>query len=302
MKASLLKRLWQYQRERFPLFAHGILILSFTFSAMAYSHLCRQDGLPLEYQKLFLAFTNTFLLFLLLRISDEFKDRDFDLKNRPHLPVPRGLVQLSELKTIGIIVLISLSVFNLIFALHHFYLYLFILIYMALMFKEFFIKHWLEKNQLWYVTSHMLIIPLIDTLASSFDWMDKKPNMIGLCWFFAVSFFNGLTLELGRKIKVKEKEEANSYSLSLGFKKAMTLFQLVVLITLILCFGASYHAQLAIGHYLVFFLLYLMAAVQGIYYYYHQTIKNAQLFEVISGLWAVGMYLNLGSSIFFNKW
>ncbi|TAF77106.1 MAG: hypothetical protein EAZ53_02920 [Bacteroidetes bacterium] len=292
--------MWQYQSERFPLLGHGILILSFTFSAMAYSHLCRQDHSPLDYYKLIIAFTNTFLLFLLLRISDEFKDRDFDLKNRPHLPVPRGLVLLSELKTIGIFVLIGLSSFNLIFAIKYFYLYFFILIYMALMFKEFFIKHWLEKNQLWYVTSHMLIIPLIDTLASSFDWMNNKPNMLGLFWFFAVSFFNGLTLELGRKIKVKEQEEANSYSLSLGFKKAMLLFQLVILITLLLCFAASYQSRLTFVHYLIFALLYSIAAAHGIYYYHYQTIKNAKLFEILSGLWAVGMYLNLGSSIFYK--
>ncbi len=300
MATSLSKRLWQYQKERFPLVAHGILIFSFTFSAMAYSHICRLDSSNLNYSQLIIAFVNTFCLFLLLRISDEFKDQEFDLQHRPHLPVPRGLVKLSELKTIGIVVLLSLTAFNFIFAFKHLYLYLFVLLYMALMFKEFFIKHWLEKNQIWYVTSHMLIIPLVDTLASSFDWMDGQANVGGLMWFFAVSFFNGLTLELGRKIKVKENEESNSYSRSLGFNKAMLLFQSVLFITFMLCIAASYYAQLAYGHYLIFGFMYLVAAIQGWYYQKNQTVKNAKIFEIISGLWAVGMYLNLGSALFFN--
>lgn len=235
---------------------------------------------------------------MLLRISDEFKDKEFDAKNRPHLPIPRGLVNLNELKIIGIIVLSCLVVFNLIFAIPHFYLFAIVLVYMALMFKEFFVKHWLEKNQLVYVASHMLIIPLVDTLASSFDWMNFTPNVNGLMWFFAVSFFNGLTLELGRKIKTKDKEEANSYSLSLGFNKALSLFHIVLLTTFLLCLGASYYAQLHTIHYIIFSILYVCTALQGIYFFKHRTDKTAKVFEILSGLWAVGMYLNLGSSLF----
>ena len=141
MQKHLLKRLWQYQKERFPLFAHGVLIFSFIFSAIAYSHICRNDSTNISMNQLLMAFANTFLLFLLLRISDEFKDKEFDAKNRPHLPVPRGLVQLNELKIIGVIILISLTTFNLIFAFNHFHIYFFVLLYMFLMFNEFFVKH-----------------------------------------------------------------------------------------------------------------------------------------------------------------
>ncbi len=297
MQKPLLIRLWQYQKERFPIFAHGILIFSFTFSAFAYSHICRNDSSVISFYQLFKAFINTFFLFLLLRISDEFKDKEFDAKHRPHLPVPRGLVQLQELKIIGFIVLIFLTLFNAVFAFNHFHIYFFVLTYMFLMFKEFYVKEWLEKNQIWYVTSHMLIIPLVDTLASSFDWMNSQADYLGLIWFFCVSFFNGLTLELGRKIKSKENEEANSYSLSLGVKKAMVLFQLVLFITFILCLGASHYAHLSIVHVWIFLTLYCLSALFGLYFYKQQTKKNSKLFEVFSGIWAIGMYLNLGSAV-----
>src|SRR5690606_20595795 len=39
--ASFITRFWIYQRERFPLLAHGILISAFSFSAIAYSRISR---------------------------------------------------------------------------------------------------------------------------------------------------------------------------------------------------------------------------------------------------------------------
>ena len=40
-------RWWIYQRERFPILAHGVLITVFSSSAVSYSRLLRgQEGLP----------------------------------------------------------------------------------------------------------------------------------------------------------------------------------------------------------------------------------------------------------------
>ncbi len=296
---SIYSRFWQYQKERFPLLAHGLLISSFTFSAIAYSHICRHASGSIELLAFLKAFTNTFLLFLLLRIFDEFKDAEFDKANRPYLPVPRGLVNLSELKILGLAVFVFLILFNIAFAFSHLLIFTFVVLYMALMFKEFYIKHWLEMRQLWYVVSHMMIIPLVDTLASSFDWMHAQPNVKGLLWFFAVSFFNGCTLEFGRKIKSEENEEANSYSKALGFNRAMVYFQCILFITLILCLGASTYAHLTLGHVVAFIIMYVVAASFGFYFYKNRTKRNSKTFEIISGLWAIGMYLNLGIGVFF---
>jgi hypothetical protein len=296
---SLSARLWQYQKERFPLFAHGILIASFTFSALAFSHICRQDTSPMALRDFLRAFANTFCLFLLLRISDEFKDKDYDKEKRPHLPVPRGLVSLLELRIVGILVLLDLTIFNLVFAPRHLLIYLFVLCYLGLMFREFFVKHWLEQHQLWYVVSHMMIIPLVDTLASSFDWLELQPDVKGLCWFFAVSFFNGCTLELGRKIKVAENEEANTYSFSIGFNKAILYFQAVLFVTFCLCIGAAAYAGMSWIHHLIFILLYILCAVFSVIYTKRQTLKNARTFEKLSALWAVFTYLNLGLGLYF---
>ncbi len=296
--SKLLSRLWTYQKERFPLFSHGILIASFTFSAMAFSSICRNSN-GFLWSDFLKAFINTFTIFALLRISDEFKDQEYDKLNRPYLPVPRGLIQLKELKVIGITLLLALIAFNLFFASAQFLLFAAVLGYLFLMFNEFFTGHWLNERPLLYVTSHMLIIPLVDTLASSFEWMNDKADITGLMWFFLVSFLNGCTLELGRKIKSEENEESNSYSKSLGFNKSLMIFHFVLASTFVTCIAAATYAHLSYLHHLVFVFLYVCAAGFAIVYKRNRTLRNAKNFEMISGIWAILMYLNLGMGMFF---
>ncbi|HEY1045947.1 MAG TPA: UbiA family prenyltransferase [Bacteroidia bacterium] len=245
------------------------------------------------------AFINTFCVFLLLRISDEFKDEAYDKEHRPYLPVPSGLVTLSELKKIGLWVLLIITGLNVMINVDRFHLYLLVMLYMGLMYKEFFVHKFLESNQFLYVVSHMMIIPLVDTFASSFAWGGLKPNMIGLYWFFALSFFNGLTLELGRKIKSEENEEANSYSKRLGFVKSMNLFRLVLLITFLLSLGASIYIDVSFIHHFVFILGFIICIWFTFVFSKNRKAVNSKRFEMLSGIWAILMYLNLGTTLFF---
>ena len=95
------QRWWIYQRERFPLLAHGLLIAVFSASAVSFSRLLRgATDLP-TWPSLLVAGLTSLGIFLQLRIADEFKDFDEDSRYRPYRPVPRGLVQLRELGWIG---------------------------------------------------------------------------------------------------------------------------------------------------------------------------------------------------------
>ena len=48
----------------------------------------------------------------------------------------------------------------------------------------------------------------IDLYSSGLDWkLDNAEPHLGLLFFFAVSYMNGLVLEFGRKIRTPEKEE-----------------------------------------------------------------------------------------------
>src|SRR5690606_18319053 len=91
-----------YQKERFPLAAHGPLIAAFSACAVSFSSLLRGAPAP-EWQMFVTAFGVCLLMFLQLRIADEFKDAEEDARWRPYRAVPRGLVKLSELRVLFII-------------------------------------------------------------------------------------------------------------------------------------------------------------------------------------------------------
>ena len=96
-----MNRWWIYQKERFPLLGHGPLIAAFSACAVSFSALLR--GAPAPGWQMFLtAFGVCLLMFLQLRIADEFKDAGDDARWRPYRPVPRGLVTLGELRVLFI--------------------------------------------------------------------------------------------------------------------------------------------------------------------------------------------------------
>ena len=95
---SLFTRFLIYQKERYPFVVYFFLISSFSFSAIAYSRMCRGLIEFISLDKFLVCIFNTILLFFILRILDEFKDQEDDKKYRKYLPVPRGLISLKELK------------------------------------------------------------------------------------------------------------------------------------------------------------------------------------------------------------
>ena len=80
--------------------------------------------------------------------------------------------------------------------------------YLALMTREFFVGQWIRERPITYLWTHMLILPLTDFYATACDWVPAGHGPpAGLTWFVVVSFFNGVGLEIGRKIRAPENEE-----------------------------------------------------------------------------------------------
>ncbi len=292
-----MKKYLIYLSERFPLQSHIPIIAIFSFSAICYSLMADGASNFIEAGNFVMAFALTFGLFLLLRISDEFKDYEEDKKFRKYLPVPRGLLTLNHLKflaalifVVHLIILITNPQFILI--------YIVCLVYMALMYKEFFIKRWLKQNQLAYVLSHMAIIPLVDLVASSAHWSFggiSPPTALG--WFFAVSFFNGILMEIGRKIKLPEHEEKGvlSYSKLWGTSKAITNWILILGVTFGLAVAAAYAISSPIWVYWILSIWAGLCALPALLCLKHPAQNKTQLIEKAAGLWTMGMYLNLGA-------
>jgi len=106
-----------YLNERFPLGKNSLFVLIFTLSGYIYAGLLYNskiiksilskevnrvplfwgkeiDKVPIIWYKLFPLFIIIFMFFFQLRITDEFKDYEEDLKYRPYRPVQRGIINL----------------------------------------------------------------------------------------------------------------------------------------------------------------------------------------------------------------
>ncbi len=294
---SFVRRFWIYQRERFPLVAHAIMITAFSFSAVSYSRISRGEEGFISWPHFLVGAFTTFTLFLLVRIFDEFKDAKDDARYRKELPVPRGLISLNELKNVGIVVFIAQIAINLLFFPKMLIIYGVVLFYLCLMGREFFVVDWLKKRPFWYVTSHMVIIPLIDIYASGLDWLlagVDAPN--GLLFFFAVSFMNGIVLEIGRKIRspADEKIGVDTYSYMLGPKKATRLWIAVLFVTWSLSVAASHYAGYGTLADVILTTIFIACCIPAALFLKRMDSKRARAIELTSAGWTVAMYLSLG--------
>lgn len=288
-------RFWKYLNERFPLLGHGVLVASFSFSAVSYSRICRNEKGFIDWHIFLAGIVTTVGLFFLVRIFDEFKDKEEDAEFRKHLPVPRGLVSLKELAIVGIGAFMIQLFVNVLFLPEMLPIYLCVFAYLLLMSREFFVAKWLKEHPFWYVVSHMLIIPLIDIYASGLDWvLENKSAPFGLVFFFIVSFLNGVVLEVGRKIKTPENEEINTYSTKLGYKKATLLWISMLLLTYVFSIICTEYAGYGIVGVVVLSSIFVTCSAFGFIFLTRQSMKRAKWIEFASGVWTIAMYLTLG--------
>jgi len=302
--APFFRRFYIFQKERFPLLGHGLLVAAFSFSAISYSRICRGAEGFVDFKTFAVGVFTTISLFLLVRIFDEFKDAEDDARFRKELPVPRGLVTYQELAWIGIVIIVSQVAANLIFFPEMLLIYGAVVAYLTLMGKEFFVADWLKKHQFWYVTSHMFIIPLIDIYASGLDWLlagVQAPE--GLFFFFAVSYMNGIVLEVGRKIRAPERESEGvlTYTSMLGVPKAIALWLAVLAVTLSLSIAASEFAGYGPAVLTVLGIVFLICALPAVLFWRRRTAKLSKMVEYASALWTIAMYLTLGAGPMISK-
>lgn len=287
-----MKRWWIYQKERFPVFQHGLLVAAFSSSAVAYSALQTTSGraFPAAYG---VAFVVSFLFFLQLRIADEFKDAEEDARYRPYRPVPRGLVSLRELGLLFALAAAVQGLAALWLAPRLGLLLLVAWLYLALMSREFFVRDWLKRRPVTYLWTHMLIMPLVDFFATACHWLPlgEKPE---LAWFLAASFANGLVIEIGRKIRVRADEEEGvpTYSRLWGEVGAAWLWLACAGACLLCGWLAAREISFADRAGFVFALMWAGAAA-GVLVFLRRRRSGAH-FEWLSALNTLVLYLTLG--------
>lgn len=289
-----MKRWWIYQRERFPLLAHGPLIAAFSACAVSYSSLLRNSPPP-EAPMFLTAFVVCLLMFLQLRIADEFKDAEDDARWRPYRPVPRGLVKLPELRLVFIVAAAIQAAVS--WGLDHRLLGVLLIawIYLGLMSVEFFCRDWLKARPVVYLVSHMGIMPLVDFFGTSCEWLPRAGAApAGLGWFLAASFFNGIVIETGRKLRQlpDEEEGVETYSKLWGKSGGAAVWVSMLVLTMVCAIAAAAKIKFLFPVATGLGALLIPAVIVAIRYA-GGTLSGKRI-EHLSAIWTLALYLLLG--------
>jgi 4-hydroxybenzoate polyprenyltransferase len=295
---SAPRRWWTYQRERFPLAAHGALIAAFSFSTVSFSALLRGQSHVPGAKALGVAFACSFLFFLQLRIADEFKDCDDDARFRPYRPVPRGLVTLRELGGLGLAAAGAQCLLTAWLSPALLPFLALVWAYLALMSTEFFVRSWLKAHPVAYMVSHMLILPLIDLYGTACDWrVAGAPPPAGLLWLAAASLCNGFVLEIGRKIRAPSDEEpgVETYSALWGCRRSAVVWLAVLWTAAGGAWLAARQVRFALPAAGILALVALAATAVAVRYLRRPRTERARWIERVAGLWTMAMYLSMGA-------
>ncbi len=310
-----------YLNERFPLGKNSFFVLIFTLSGYIYTSLLYNSKImhpfyvkgirvPMSFYRIVPLFIIIFMFFLQLRITDEFKDYEEDLKYRAYRPVQRGIISLKALGKIGIATVIIQIIFAHAINPKIIYYMALVWIYMFLMAKEFFIKKWLTKRILIYALSHVVIMVFITlviveatqyivpkNIFDVFILQRYKHNIdIALIPLFALNYLNGIVLEIGRKTRRADEEEhgVQTYSKLWGKKKAVVILSLLFVIEyflVILGLAHTYEKYFFFGG-----LTLLVILVVSIYFMIKFLKKDlsGKIVESVSGLWIIFSSMGMG--------
>jgi 4-hydroxybenzoate polyprenyltransferase len=299
-------RWWIYQKERFPLAALTPALVAFSFAAVGYSALARGSGSWPGWRQTVVAFASSLLFFLQLRLADEFKDYEDDLRYRRYRPVPRGLVKLWELALIwagcaGLQLLLALwlswrllSLLGITWA------------YLLMMSKEFFVPNWLKRHAVVYMVTHMVIMPLIYLYANACDWLVAgyaRPSR-GLAWMLAVNYFNGMVMEIGRKIRVPDDEEpgVETYSFLWGRRNAVLVWLGAMTAAAVVAYVAARDIHFTQVTAVLPLPVLLASGTAGVVFLAHSKPGRGKWIDTASSLWALVMYLSLGAVPLLLHW
>lgn len=240
LQMKLRERLWAYQAERFPLKQTVPLLAVFSASSVVVSAELAGRAIPGPLAFL-TAFLLAFTLFFQMRVADEIKDAKTDRQYRPERPIPRGIISLWFLTMIGLTSMGLTLLVAWMWGPAQIMLLGIAWAYLALMTIEFGRPRWLRARPLWYLISHMMIMPLIDLMLTGVEWAGNGGPAPGLVIFLALSFVNGCVLEIGRKIWApsEEREGVDSYSKLWGPARAVWIW--------LGCVGAAAVLLVALG-------------------------------------------------------
>lgn len=292
---NLTQRIWRYQATRFPLAKTVPLLVVFSAASITISAVLSDRAIPDVWAYL-TGFCLVFLLFLQLRVADEVKDAEDDRLYRPERPIPRGIVTLRLIVTIGVVTLPVTAMIALVYGAGLIWLLLLVWLWLTAMTLEFGLPAWLKARPVLYLLSHMAIMPLIDFMLTGIEWLPHGGPHPALWLFIALSFANGCVLEVGRKLWAPESERhgVETYSSLWGPQNAAYIWLVFLGLSTALLMGVGMATDDLLYFAVVGLPGAILAAKYALDYGANPTPEAQSKMDTIAGLWVFLCYATAG--------
>jgi hypothetical protein len=216
--APLPLRLRAYLAERFPVVASLLTAFLLGGSADVVAQAASGARPALDHRTA----ASTFFVFcalFVLRVLDEHKDFEDDLRAHPERVLQRGVVKLRELDALALLATAVLLAAAASAGLPAFAAAVGCLLFLGLMRAEFFVSAFLKRRPLLYALTHQGITPLLCAAVVIARGASATPASF---WQAAAAAGLGLVFEIGRKVRAPEEEIEgdDSYSGSYGPARA----------------------------------------------------------------------------------
>ena len=231
----MLKRLYVYYKERYPIFLRIILGL-IVFGEIYFIVLLNQgvDKFSLGIQEVIGGYT-VFAFLLWLRVADDLKDYETDKRLFPDRPLPSGKTKIKDVFISCFIVELIAVVLNYIF-MPNFMFFIILYIYGFLMSKWFFRRKKIQPSLPLALVTHNPVQMFINLYIISFTVIKYNLDFINLTTIMTLFtlYFPALIWEVSRKIKNPKKEnDYTTYSKLFGYKKATKFVMILTIIDII---------------------------------------------------------------------
>ncbi len=234
---SMMGGFLEWFKERFPLAAVFSAFLIYTLVAS----LSKSIDQVLTLRDVISAVAVT-CLFLLLRILDEHKDDAYDQRVHPERVLQRGLIKLSDLRKMGYFSLLFMLAVSWNTGLPSLLSLLIMLVWVWLMYKEFFVEDWLKEHLLIYGISHSLVLFFLSLwiVTLSVPVVILNNQLFALMVFI---FLFAMGYELTRKAKGRDEVKAGEQS----YTEVMSPSTVAVMIFSVALTALMLHIYLMLG-------------------------------------------------------
>ncbi len=296
------RRLKAYLDERFPLGSHVSMVVIYFLANQFLAQVLGRPGEALRVGWFTLVgMVFLFCTFFHLRVFDEHKDYELDVRHYPDRVLSRGWIRLRHLKWLAAAAITveflcaSWSGWPAVMAVTV------TIGFSVVMLYEFFVPRWLRAHFIVYAIAHMLIMPLMTATIFSFTMRRPFWEAPWLFWAYAAAdFFAFANWEISRKIRMPEDEieGVDSYSHHLGLFTAGYVALALRILNTGLAWVVGLYLGLGLFYYAGLIVLFLVCLGGLLHFRLKPSRRTARALEAYGGGYIILFYFVLAVELF----